>query len=182
MKKTYIREGSLAWYCKKLWKPAVMALVATGLLVAIMASAEGNEPAQANTQPQQEKPAETKIVDFKPQSVEEMICMECDEYGVDAELAIAIARLETGNFTSAAYTEGNNVGGLSHDEEPIAFKDLERGVEAFVMNLHYNYYAEGLDTVEEIAPKYCPVNQQQWAESVNAIMEEGETDVSIQNR
>lgn len=167
MKKTYIREGSLAWYCKKLWKPAVVVSLSAAVLASAAAFAE-NRPEVPEVQ---EKPSEVKCEIFKPQSVEEMICMECDEYGIDAELAIAIARLETGNFTSAAYTEGNNVGGLSHDEEPIAFKDLERGVEAFVMNLYYNYYAEGLDTVEEIAPKYCPLNAEHWAEVVNEIME-----------
>lgn len=113
----------------------------------------------------------TPVANFKITGVEDMICVECDKYGVDAELALAIARLETGHFTSEAYTEYNNVGGLSRDEEPIKFKDLETGVEAFVRNLHDNYIAEGLDTVDEIAPKYCPVNQEQWAETVKALME-----------
>ena len=113
----------------------------------------------------------TPVANFKITGVEDMICVECDKYGVDAELALAIARLETGHFTSEAYTEYNNVGGLSRDEEPIQFKDLETGVEAFVRNLYHNYIAEGLDTVDEIAPKYCPVNQEQWAETVKALME-----------
>ena len=166
-KKQNIIEGSLAWYCKKLWKPAVVVSLSAAVLVSAMAFAES----RPEVPEPQEKPSETIFRSFEPQSVEEMICMECDEYGIDAKLAIAIARLETGHFTSEAYTEGNNVGGLSHDEQPIEFKDLERGVEAFVMNLYYNYYAEGLDTVEEIAPKYCPVNQEQWAEAVTEIME-----------
>lgn len=171
MKKYRIREKSPAWYCKKFWKPALVAVVATGLLVTITAFAEGNEPVRVNVQQQTERTVEVKNTPFKALTVEEMICMECDKYGVDAELAVAIARLETGNFTSAAYTEGNNVGGLSHDEEPIAFKDLERGVEAFVMNLYHNYYEQGMDTVEEIAPKYCPLNADHWAEVVTEIME-----------
>lgn len=171
MKKQYkIRKGSLAWYVKKYWPAVVRNMAFVAVVVVLIAAVYAGT--QENTKPQQEKPAETKIEVFKPQSVEEMICVECEEYGVDAELALAIAILETGNFTSAAYTEGNNVGGLSHDEQPIEFKDLERGVEAFVMNLYHNYYEQGLDTVEEIAPKYCPVNQEQWAESVNAIMNE----------
>ena len=165
MKKQKIKEGSLAWYCKQ---PAVVISLSAAILVSAVAFVDS----RAEVPEPQEKPSETIFCTFEPQSVEEMICMECDEYGVDAELAIAIARLETGNFTSEAYTEGNNVGGLSHDEEPIAFKDLERGVEAFVMNLYHNYYAEGLDTVEEIAPKYCPLNADRWAEAVTEIMGE----------
>lgn len=169
-KRRKMREGSLAWYVTRYWKKAtVCALLAVAVVAATAAFAGENGTGKANTQPQTEKPVE---VNFVPSTAEEMICMECDKYGIDPALPIAIAKFETGHFTSEAYTEGNNVGGLSHDEEPIEFKSLERGVEAFVTNLYHNYYAEGLDTVEEIAPKYCPINQLQWAESVAQIMNE----------
>lgn len=115
----------------------------------------------------EKEPVKTEI---KALSVEEMIIIECDKYGVDEELALAIAKLETGHFTSDAYTAGNNVGGMSIDEEPMCFPSLERGVEAFVKNLYYNYYEQGLDTVDEIAKKYCPINQEQWAETVKELM------------
>jgi hypothetical protein len=115
----------------------------------------------------EKEPVKTEI---KALSVEELIIIECDKYGVDEELALAIAKLETGHFTSDAYTAGNNVGGMSIDEEPMCFPSLERGVEAFVKNLYYNYYEQGLDTVDEIAKKYCPLNQEQWAETVKELM------------
>lgn len=164
MKKTYIREGSVAWYCKRLWKPVLVIGLTGTVLVSAVAFAESRPNI-----PQVEKEP-LKVEYFKAESVEDMICVQCEKYGVDAELALAIAKLETGNFTSEAYTELNNVGGLSMNEEPLEFKDLERGVEAFVMNLHYNYIAEGLDTVEEIAAKYCPANAEHWSESVNALI------------
>lgn len=105
-------------------------------------------------------------------TVEEMIIAKCNTYEVDSTLALAISRLETGNFTSDAYIYGNNVGGISEREVPVGFDTLEEGVEAFVRNLKVNYYNEGLNDVDEIAGKYCPVNERQWAETVQALMEE----------
>lgn len=108
----------------------------------------------------------------KELTVEEMIIEKCNTYEIDSTLALAISRLETGNFTSDAYIYGNNVGGMSVDEVPVGFDTLEEGVEAFVNNLKVNYYNEGLNDVDEIAGKYCPVNEKQWAETVQALMEE----------
>lgn len=102
-------------------------------------------------------------------SVEEMIEVACDYYGVPSEIALAIAKLETGHFTSAAYTELNNVGGLSVDEVPLAYISLMDGVDAFVANLANNYFNKGLDTPEKIGAKYCPSNDE-WAETVTALM------------
>ncbi|NCE98439.1 glucosaminidase domain-containing protein [Emergencia sp. 1XD21-10] len=104
-------------------------------------------------------------------SVEGMIIVACQYYGVDSDIALAIARLETGNFTSAAFTECNNVGGMSIDEVPIVYRSLEDGVDDFVQNLAKNYFGKGYDTVEKIGKKYCPVNPN-WAREVKKIMEE----------
>lgn len=102
-------------------------------------------------------------------TVQEMIEAACEEYGIDHQLLLAIAKLETGHFTSAAYTEGNNVGGMSIDEVPMTFESLPEGVDAYVKNLTENYFEIGLDTPEEIGRKYCPVNPQ-WAETVRGLM------------
>lgn len=103
-------------------------------------------------------------------TVEEQIALKCDEYDIPSEIPLAIAKLETGHFTSRAYKEGNNVGGLSVDEVPLEYDSLDEGVDAFVSNLAENYFAEGLTTPEEIGKKYCPTNEN-WAEIVNEIME-----------
>ncbi|MDD6043834.1 MAG: glucosaminidase domain-containing protein [Eubacteriaceae bacterium] len=105
-------------------------------------------------------------------TVKEMIIKASSEYEIDSTLACAIARLETGNFTSDAYVYGNNVGGISIDEEPLSFDTLDDGVEMFVRNLRVNYYNEGLNEVDEIAGKYCPVNEKQWITAVKALMKE----------
>lgn len=107
-------------------------------------------------------------------SVEDQIEAKCSEYGINPDIPLAIARLETGHFTSRAYIEGNNVGGLSVDEVPMEFETLEVGVEAFIQNLANNYFAQGLDTVEEIGKKYCPVNEQHWISTVNQLVKEYE--------
>lgn len=105
-------------------------------------------------------------------TVSEMIKERCKKHEIDYRTAIAIARLESGNFTSEAYIEYNNVGGLSVNEVPIKYKTLEEGVNNFVDNLADNYYAKEYRTVEEISEKYCPINHKEWAYVVNKIKEE----------
>ena len=110
-------------------------------------------------------PAQTKTMDPV-----ELIKQECKLQDVDADLALAIARLETGHFTSAAYRSGNNFGGLSLDEVPISYSSKDDGVKAFVKNLKEGYIMQGLDSPEEISNKYCPVNAENWAETVKELM------------
>ena len=96
----------------------------------------------------------------------------CREHDIEPDIPLAIARLETGNFTSAAFTECNNVGGMSVDQVPITYDSLEDGVDAFVGNLARNYFGKGYDDVEKISKKYCPVNAESWAEVVRTLMKE----------
>ncbi len=157
-------------------KNIIIALIITAVVLVTFTSARTYcipSQTEENTEVEQIVKEQEKSVQYEltALSVEDLICIECDKYGIDAELALAIAKLETGHFTSEAYLAGNNVGGLSIDEVPMCFKDLERGVEAFVKTLYYNYFQQGLDTVDEIAKKYCPVNEEQWAESVKALMQ-----------
>lgn len=105
-------------------------------------------------------------------TIEERIELKCHQYGIGPDIPLAIARLETGHFTSRAFKEDNNVGGLSINEVPMSFDTLEDGIEAFVQNLANNYFAQGLDTVEKIGAKYCPVNEENWVEIVNQLLEE----------
>ena len=80
-----------------------------------------------------------------------------EKYGMDWKLAVAISKHETGNYTSEAFKEKNNVGGMMCSSGLISYSTLDDGVEAFVSNLKYNYIDEGLDTIEKIQPKYCPI-------------------------
>lgn len=103
-------------------------------------------------------------------TVEDMITTEADNAGVDPELALAIAKLETGHFTSDAYLTGNNVGGMSVNEVPMSFSTLEEGVTAYIECLK-TYYAAGLTTPEEIGKHWCPVSPE-WAATVETLMRE----------
>lgn len=156
-----IRKYSILWFAKELGTIAVC-------LSVIAAMGLGDAP------PEREYAEPVEPVRYIPEepTVQDQIVNACKESGVDPEIAVAIARLETGHFTSAAFVEGNNVGGLSVNETPLSYATLEEGIAAFVDNLAW-YQADGLDTVEEIGKRWCPVNYENWVSLVNQIMEEG---------
>lgn len=101
--------------------------------------------------------------------IEERIKKACDEYGVPFNIVLAIARLETGWFTSPAFVNGNNPGGLCSNGSLISFASVDEGVDKFVSNLANNYFAVGLNTPELIGPKYCP-GSQSWIDQVEEMM------------
>lgn len=102
-------------------------------------------------------------------TIEQRIKNVCEYYDVPYDLAISIARLETGWFKSNAYINKNNVGGLSKKGKLMSFNSLNEGVEAFISNLARNYIAIGLTTPEEIGKKYCPDNAE-WAWTIRKLM------------
>lgn len=114
------------------------------------------------------EPIETR--DKRDLTIEEMIHETCIFYDIPYDICLAIARLETGWFTSNAYVYGNNPGGMSINEVPITYGSIEEGVEAFVKNLAMNYFSIGLDTPEKIGAKYCPANPD-WDDIVVELME-----------
>lgn len=79
------------------------------------------------------------------------------EYGVDWRLAVAISMHETGKYTSVAFNDNNNVGGNFRNGSLMVFEDLDKGIDFFISNLKNNYIDIGLDTIELIQPKYCPI-------------------------
>lgn len=113
-------------------------------------------------------------IEIEEASVEEKNICELDEisckikntamlYGIDYKMAIAIAKHETGNYTSNAYVNKNNVGGMmfwdtkTKSSRLITYTSIDEGIEAFISNLKRNYYDLGLDTIEEIQKKYAPI-------------------------
>lgn len=100
---------------------------------------------------------------------------ECQEQGYENfELAFAISRLETGNFTSAAFKNGHNWGGLSVNEKPLSYSNDEEGCAAFV-GLLIKY--KDMDTAEELGHKWCPINYENWVKNVNVLMTETEVEI-----
>ena len=85
-------------------------------------------------------------------------------------MAIAIARLETGNYTSQLFTKSNNFGGMSNGNRYYTYKTKEDGAEAFVKMI--KAYADyGMDTPSKMQKTYCPGNEN-WANMVSKIREE----------
>lgn len=170
-----IRKYSIAWWAKN----TGIFLLTGAMFLAVGLSEAPTVPEEPEAEPEVVRtieyiPAEPPGEEI-PLTVPEKIEMLCIEYDVDAEIALAIARLETGHFTSKAFTEYNNVGGMSYNEVPIQYDSIEEGIEAFVKNLA-GYKAKGLDTVEEIGAKWCPVNYNHWVSLVNQIMKENYDD------
>ena len=111
-----------------------------------------------------QEPKKTEITTNYECSLDEISCKikkYADNYGLDYKLAIAISKHETGSYTSIAFKEKNNVGGMMYwnGSKSVlkSFNTLDEGIEAFVKNLKINYIDMGLDTIELIQTKYCPI-------------------------
>ena len=118
-------------------------------------------------------------------SLDEISCKikkYAENYGLDYKLAIAISKHETGAYTSYAFKDLNNVGGMMYwnGSKSVlkSFNTLDEGIEAFVKNLKINYIDMGLDTIELIQPKYCPIgindngNNKYWVSGVTKYYKE----------
>lgn len=101
-----------------------------------------------------------------------VIASTCLEKGVDPYIALAIMLHETGcgSNCSKLVRTCNNVGGQKgspgcNGGAYKAYATLDEGIVGFVNNLHKNYYAYGLTTVEAIAPKYAESSA--WPGKIN---------------
>ena len=87
-----------------------------------------------------------------------------------AKIAIAISRSETGHYQKAY---GNNMGGMvSHVDANgnyvfQRFDTPEAGIDAYLTLLKDSYFGEGLNTLAEIQPKYCPSGE--WLGLTSAV-------------
>lgn len=101
-----------------------------------------------------------------------LIGQAATEHELNPTLAIAISRLETGNFKSKAFTDGYNFGGLTDASGVMSFENEDDGLSAFIDCLVW-YGDNGMDTPDKMRGVYCPVNSN-WAELVKQIMKEHE--------
>lgn len=79
------------------------------------------------------------------------------KYGIDPNLLAAIAIHETGNGTSPAIKNKNNVGGMMGKNGLMTFGSIEEGIDAMASNLRRNYINQGLTTIPQIQRKYAPI-------------------------
>jgi len=87
-----------------------------------------------------------------------------NKYGLDYRLLPAIATVES-NGGKNNFRSYNAWGWGSK-----GFSSFEEGIEVVGRGLKTGYIDKGRDTVEEIAPIYCPPNYKNWARSVNQFM------------
>lgn len=108
-------------------------------------------------------------------SREEMFDVAAEVYRVDSIMLYAIARHETGNFTSRLFVENNNPGGIKDFDSASGWASYGsefEGIMEMARLIRRGYYNYGLDTPEEIGAKYCP-DGTDWAGAIRRLMKEG---------
>lgn len=84
-----------------------------------------------------------------------------------AILIMAISKHETGNWTSKAFKNKNNFGGVMCNTGLKTYETFEDGLNGFVNLLKNRYFGKGLNTIEEIGNVYCPVGASNDPTGVN---------------
>lgn len=79
------------------------------------------------------------------------------KYDIDPGLLSAIAIHETGNGSSRAVNEKNNVAGMMGKDGLRSYESVEDSIFDMARNLRINYLNQGKDTIAEIGAKYAPV-------------------------
>ena len=87
-----------------------------------------------------------------------------NKYNLDYRLLPAIATVESSGGKNN-FRKYNAWGWGSR-----GFSSFEEGIEIVGKGLKTGYIDKGRDTVEEIAPVYCPPNYKNWTRSVNQFM------------
>ena len=79
------------------------------------------------------------------------------QYDIDPGLLSAIAIHETGNGSSRAVNEKNNVAGMMGKNGLRSYTSVEESIFDMARNLRENYLNHGKDTIEKIGAKYAPI-------------------------
>jgi hypothetical protein len=81
------------------------------------------------------------------------------KWSLNPYLVYSISNHETGNGTSAAVRNKNNVGGLmSNSDRLLSYPTIQMSIEHMCKVLKTYYIDQGLDSVDKIQKKYCPIN------------------------
>ncbi|WP_042355964.1 glucosaminidase domain-containing protein [Bacillus rubiinfantis] len=78
-------------------------------------------------------------------------------YNVNPALLAAIAQHETGNGTSRAAMEKNNIAGMMGINGLKSYSSIEESIMDMARNISKNYLGQGLASIAEIGAKYAPV-------------------------
>lgn len=82
-------------------------------------------------------------------------------------LAVAISKHETGKWTSSAFKNRHNMGGVMCSTGLKTYESLEDGIDDFVRLLHNRYFSKGLNTINKIGAVYCPIGASNDPKGVN---------------
>jgi hypothetical protein len=74
-----------------------------------------------------------------------------------AILLVSISKHETGHWSSNAFINKNNFGGICNSSGIKYYSSYEEGLNAFIDLLINRYFNRGLNTIEQIGNVYCPV-------------------------
>ena len=116
--------------------------------------------------------AEIQELSNQEYSLKEMFQVAAEVYDIDFDMLYAIARLETGNFTSNLFVNNNNPGGIKDFYSKSGWASYEtqfQGIMEMARLLKRDYIDCGLTTPETIGPKYCP-GSESWIRQVRDLM------------
>lgn len=82
-------------------------------------------------------------------------------------IALSISKHETGKWTSKAFKNKNNFGGVMKNGSLANYKTQDEGLDAFITLLKKYYFGEGRNTIEKIGEKYCPVGAENDPNNLN---------------
>lgn len=111
---------------------------------------------------------------LEDEGLEEVILEIEEEYGINAFFTIAVLKLESGNGKSRLAKNKNNLFGLNAIDgdahnKAFSFKTKGDSVRKFGQLISKNYVGKGYTTIEKVATKYCPSNED-WPTLVASIM------------
>lgn len=95
-----------------------------------------------------------------------------------AVLVVSISRHETGNWTSKAFNDKHNFGGIMCNQatEIKRYSSYDEGLEDFIRVLKTYYFDLGLNDIAAIGAKYCPVGAKNDPHNLNQYWVGGVTD------
>lgn len=108
---------------------------------------------------------------------QDMFKVASDMYNIDYFLLKAISIHETGHFTSKAWNEYNNAGGIMNKNGLVRYETKEDGIMAMARLLKTQYIDKGYDTIEKIQTKYAPLNVKNDPNNLNRHWVSGVTKI-----
>ncbi|MEH7253885.1 glucosaminidase domain-containing protein [Neobacillus niacini] len=98
-----------------------------------------------------------QVLDGKLTGMGEVFVRAGQKHNIDPALLAAVAQHETGNGTSRAVIDKNNVAGMMGKSGLRSYGSVEESIMDMARNLSKNYLGQGLSSISQIAAKYAPV-------------------------